>query len=55
MASSDDVAALAKQITAIETHAKATLSWVAEARKTLAALTTDTTSTPHAGGFHGGL
>lgn len=55
MASSGDLATLASQITAIETHAKATLSWVAEARKTLAVLTTDITSTPHVGGFHGGL
>jgi hypothetical protein len=55
VASSDDLAALAKQLTAIETHAKATLSWVAEARKTMTALVADTKLTPPPRGFTGGL
>jgi hypothetical protein len=48
VATNDD---LKKQLASIETHAKAVLSWVAEARKTIAALD----AAPSAHGFNGGL
>lgn len=54
MATSEDLTKLTSQLTSIETHAKAVLSWVAEARKTIAALAAEATSTPPTGGFTGG-
>lgn len=54
MATDAELAALTAQLTSIETHAKALLSWTAQVRKTLTALTADIAAQRPSGGYHGG-